>query len=67
VREQLDALAAEVAALGDRVGELVYDALRTQTRGGEDAEGARELERQLARVRRSLDKASAILGELAGR
>ena len=53
------ALADEIAALEDRVSEAVFDAVRAQLRDDDDA--ARDVERQLARVRRSLLKAEAIL------
>ncbi len=53
------ALADEVAALEQRVNDAVFDAVRAQLR--DEGDGARELERQLARARRSLQKAEAIL------
>ena len=53
------ALADEIAALEERVSEAVFDAVRAQLRDDDDA--ARDVERQLARVRRSLLKAEAIL------
>ena len=52
------ALADEIAALEERVSEAVFDAVRAQLR---DDDAARDVERQLARVRRSLQKAEAIL------
>jgi hypothetical protein len=64
VREDIATLADEVAALEVRVGDLTYEALRAQVRDAED-DGARELERQLGRVRRSLGKAEAILRNLS--
>jgi hypothetical protein len=67
VDDQIAALADSAHDLAEQVGDLVLDALRTQTRGGDEAEGAKELERQLARARRSLVKASQILRELGGR
>ncbi len=51
-------LADEVAALEQRVSDAVFDAVRAQLRGDEDAQ---HVERQLARARRSLQKAEAIL------
>lgn len=62
--EQLTELADEVARVLERVDGLVYDALRAQLR--ETADGARELERELAKVRRALSKAEAVLRALAG-
>lgn len=64
MRDELLAIADEVAALDARVGDLVYEALRAQVRG-EEEEGARELERQLARVRRALTKGEQVLRTLA--
>lgn len=55
-----DALADEIAALEQRVSDAVFDAVRAQLRDGAD-DHAREVERRLARVRRSLQKAEAIL------
>ena len=66
MKEQLDEVADAVATLAERVGDFIYDALATQTHGGDEAEGAKELERQLARVRRSLAKAEQILRDVAG-
>ena len=57
-------LADEVATLEQRVSDAVFDALRAQLRDGTD-DAAREAERQLARVRRSLQKAEAILREIS--
>jgi Mg2+ and Co2+ transporter CorA len=65
VRDQLEEIASDVDSLAQRVGDLMYDALRSEIRGGDDAEGAKELERQLGKVRRSLAKAEQILRELA--
>ncbi len=53
-------LADEIAALEQRVSDAVFDAVRAQLRDGSN-ETARETERRLARVRRSLQKAQAIL------
>ncbi len=58
--ESLDQLADEVAALERRVSEVIFATVRDQLRG-EDAEGAKELERNLSRVRRSLLKAEHLL------
>ena len=53
-------LADEVASLEQRVSDAVFDAVRAQLRDGAD-DAARDVERQLARARRSLQKAEAIL------
>ncbi|MFZ1061925.1 MAG: hypothetical protein WAN30_00425 [Acidimicrobiales bacterium] len=58
-------LANDVAALESRVADILFDAVREQLRG--DAEGAAELERQLAKVRRSLLKAESVLRTIAAR
>ena len=58
--ESLDDLADEVAALERRVSDVIFDAVRAQLRS-DDAENAKELERQLAKVRRSLQKAEHLL------
>ncbi len=58
--ESLSDLADAVAALERRVSDALYDALRAQVRG-EDEDDARELEKRLARVRRSLVKAESLL------
>lgn len=58
--ESLGALADEIAALEQRVSDVIYDALRAQVRG-ENSQQAKELERRLARVRRNLCRAEAEL------
>lgn len=58
--ESLDDLADEVASLERRVSDAIFDAVRAQLRN-DDAESAKELERQLAKVRRSLQKAEHLL------
>ena len=58
--ESLDDLADEVAALEKLVAEAIFETVRAQLRSDE-AEGAMELERQLSRVRRSLQKAEHLL------
>lgn len=58
--ESLDDLADEVAALEHRVADAIFDTVRAQLRNDE-AESAKELERQLAKVRRSLQKAEHLL------
>ncbi len=54
--------ADEIAALEQRVSDAVFDAVRAQLRDGAN-DDARDAERRLARVRRSLQKAEAILRE----
>ncbi len=58
--ESFEGLADEIAALEQRVADAMFDALRAQLRA-EGAEEAKELERQLAKVRRSLQKAESLL------
>jgi hypothetical protein len=58
--ESFDDLADEVAALERRVADAIFDTVRAQLRSDE-AEGAKELERQLSKVRRSLQKAEHLL------
>lgn len=56
----LDELANDVARLEERVSDALFEAVRAQLRD-DDAEAAKELERRLAKVRRSLVKAEALL------
>ncbi|MGC8498807.1 MAG: hypothetical protein ACP5OV_04835 [Acidimicrobiales bacterium] len=56
------ALADEVSAVEGRVADALFDAVRAQLRG--DPRSA-DQERQLARVRRSLVKAEALLRALS--
>lgn len=58
--ESFDELADEVAALERRVADAIFDTVRAQLRSDE-VEGAKELERQLSKVRRSLQKAEHLL------
>jgi hypothetical protein len=58
--ESLDELADEVAALERRVADAIFDTVRAQLRSDE-VESAKELERQLSKVRRSLQKAEHLL------
>ena len=58
--ESLEELADDVAALERRVSDVIFDTIRAQLRN-DDADGAKELERQLAKVRRSLQKAEHLL------
>ena len=58
--ESLARLADEVGAIEHRVSDVIFDAVRAQLRDDE-ADEARELERRLAKVRRSLQKAEGLL------
>jgi Mg2+ and Co2+ transporter CorA len=55
-----DELADEVAAVESRVADAIFDSVRAQMRD-DDAEEAKELERRLSKVRRSLQKAEHLL------
>jgi hypothetical protein len=58
--ESFEELADEVAALERRVADAIFDTLRAQLHG-EEAASAKELERELSKVRRSLQKAEHLL------
>ena len=58
--ETLGELADEIAGIEQRLTDVIYDAVRAQMHT-EDADAAKELERLLAKVRRSLVKAEALL------
>ena len=58
--ESFDQLANEVASLESRVADAIFDTLRAQLRAA-GAEEAKELERRLSKVRRSLQKAETLL------
>jgi hypothetical protein len=58
--ESFDTLADEVGALESRVADAIFDTVRAQLRSPGDDE-AKELERRLAKVRRSLQKAEMLL------
>jgi hypothetical protein len=58
--ESFDELADEVSALERRISDVIFDTVRAQLRGN-DAESAKELERELSKVRRSLQKAEHLL------
>ena len=58
--ESLDDLANEIAGLERRVSDAIFDRVRAQLRN-DDAENAKELERNLSKVRRSLQKAEHLL------
>lgn len=57
---RLDDLANEIAELERRVSDEIFDAVRAQLRD-DDADSAHELEKRLAKVRRSLQKAEGLL------
>ena len=56
--ESLDDLANEIAELESRVSDAIFTTLREQLSGDDDA---KELERRLSKVRRSLQKAEMLL------
>ena len=58
--ESLADLADEVSGIEGRVADAVFEAVRAQMRD-DGADEARELERRLAKVRRSLQKAETLL------
>jgi len=58
--ESLDDLANEIASLEGRISDAIFTTLRDQLRG-DGAEDAKELERRLSKVRRSLQKAEMLL------
>ncbi|MGB8180426.1 MAG: hypothetical protein WCF63_09695 [Acidimicrobiales bacterium] len=58
--ESLEDLADEVASLERRVADAIFDMVRAQL-SNDDAEHAKELERHLSKVRRSLQKAEHLL------
>ena len=58
--ESFDTLADEVGALESRVADAIFDTVRAQLRA-DGADEAKEFERRLAKVRRSLQKAEMLL------
>jgi hypothetical protein len=58
--ESFDTLADEVGALESRVADAIFDTVRAQLRS-DGADEAKELERRLSKVRRSLPKAVMLL------
>lgn len=58
--ESFHDLADEIANLEHRVSDAIFDTLREQVRSG-GSEQAKDLERQLSKVRRSLQKAEMVL------
>jgi hypothetical protein len=57
--ESLDSLADEVANIETKVADAIFETVREQLRGS--GEEARNLERRLSKVRRSLQKAESLL------
>jgi len=55
-----ESLADDVAALEQRVSDAIFDLVRAQLRD-ENADEAHQREKQLAKVRRSLQKAEQLL------
>ena len=58
--ESFDNLADEVGALESRVADAIFDTVRAQLRS-DGADEAKELQRRLSKVRRSLQKAEMLL------
>ncbi|HTT59805.1 MAG TPA: hypothetical protein VMF33_07125 [Acidimicrobiales bacterium] len=58
--ESLDELANEIEAIEARVTDAIFELVRAQMRG-DNADHAKELERLLSKVRRSLQKAEHLL------
>ena len=58
--ESLDDLANEIASLESRVSDVIFTTLREQLHD-DGADQAKELERRLSKVRRSLQKAQMLL------
>ena len=58
--ESFDGLADEVGALESRVADAIFDTVRAQLRS-DGADEAKELERRLSKVRRSLQKAEMLV------
>lgn len=58
LEERLGELAGQLATVEESLADLSLDALRSQLHGDEDA---KELERRLARARRSVAKAKGLL------
>jgi len=58
--QSFDELADEVSSIESRVSDAIYDALRAQV-NADKPENAKELERRLSKVRRSLQKAEVLL------
>jgi Mg2+ and Co2+ transporter CorA len=63
--ESFQSLADEISQLESRVSDANFDSVRAQQRS-DGAEEAKELERRLAKVRRSLQKAEMLLRGASG-
>jgi hypothetical protein len=57
--DSFDSLADEIAQIESRVSDAIFDTLRSQLRDNDEA--AKDLERRLSKVRRSLQKAEFLL------
>lgn len=62
--DSFESIADEISAIESRVADAIFEAVRVQLREGDD--GAKETERRLAKVRRSLLKAEMLLRQEAG-
>jgi hypothetical protein len=62
--DSFESLADDIAQLESRVSDAIFETVRSQLRDGDQA--AKELERRLAKVRRSLQKAESLLRSEAG-
>ena len=58
--QSFDELADEVSSIESRVSDAIYDTLRAQV-NEDEPDNAKELERRLSKVRRSLQKAESLL------
>lgn len=58
--ESYDELADQVSSIEHRVADAIFDSVRAQLRD-DGADEAKELERRLSKVRRSLQKAEHLL------
>lgn|GEM_PF-577873 len=59
-RDAFGDLADQIASINEQVSQVIFDAVRAQLRG-DNPEAAKEQERSLAKVRRSLAKAEQLL------
>ena len=66
MNETLAEMADAVGELEGRVAEVIYETVRAQLRDDSGTASAHELERRLAKVRRSLQKAEVLLRGYAG-
>jgi hypothetical protein len=58
--ESFETLADDISSIESRVSDAIFETVRAQLRSTDDA-AAKELEKRLARVRRSLQKAEMLL------